>query len=59
MALETTRDPQARRRSSSDFATTSLSDPNPPTWAYLVFDDHPTLRAADRDGRAWASSGAG
>ena len=43
MALSTTRDPASGQRLFRDFATTSLSDPNPPTWAYLWFDDHPTL----------------
>jgi Zn-dependent protease with chaperone function len=43
MALETTRDSRSGRALFQNFARTSLSDPNPPTWAYLWFEDHPTL----------------
>jgi Zn-dependent protease with chaperone function len=53
-ALESTRDPAAGQRLFQRFATTSLSDPNPPTWAYLWFDDHPTLMQRIGMMRAWA-----
>jgi STE24 endopeptidase len=43
MALEATRDPRSGRALFQDFARTSLNDPDPPSWAYLWFDDHPTL----------------
>lgn len=42
-ALRTTRDPSAARGLFREFAETSLSDPSPPTWAYLLFGTHPTL----------------
>jgi STE24 endopeptidase len=43
MALEATRDPEAATQLFQNFSTTSLGDPDPPTWAYLLFDSHPTL----------------
>ena len=53
MALQTTRDPKAGQALFRDFATTSLGDPNPPTWAYLWFDDHPTLMQRIGMVKAW------
>jgi STE24 endopeptidase len=53
-ALQTTRDPRGGQQLFQSFATTSLSDPNPPTWAYLWFDDHPTLMQRIAMVRAWA-----
>jgi STE24 endopeptidase len=55
MALQTTRDPRAGQRLFQDFGKTSLSDPNPPTWAYLWFDDHPTLMQRIGMTKAWAA----
>ena len=48
-----------RRRSGCSGASrpTSLSDPNPPTAPYLVFDDHPTLMQRIAMARAWAAAG--
>jgi STE24 endopeptidase len=43
IALNTTRDPAAARSAFHKLATTSLSEPRPPTWAYLLFEDHPTI----------------
>jgi Zn-dependent protease with chaperone function len=54
MALITTRNPASGQRLFQDFATTSLSDPNPPTWAYLWFEDHPTLMQRIGMVRAWS-----
>jgi Zn-dependent protease with chaperone function len=42
VALTATRDPQAARGLFRGFARTSLSDPNPPSWAYILFYDHPS-----------------
>ena len=42
VALIGTRDPQAARGLFQGFARTSLSNPDPPLWAHLLFDDHPT-----------------
>jgi STE24 endopeptidase len=49
-ALQTTRDPDAARGLFREFAETSLGDPSPPTWAYLLLQTHPTL--AQRVGMA-------
>ena len=42
-ALRATRDPSAARTAFERLATTSLSDPDPPTWAYVLDADHPTI----------------
>ncbi len=42
-ALETTRDPTAARGLFVGFAESSLGDPDPPTWAHVMLDSHPTL----------------
>jgi STE24 endopeptidase len=42
-ALQTTHDPAAMRRLFERFQETSLQDPNPPLWAYLWLENHPTL----------------
>lgn len=43
MALQTTRDPDGGRALFRHFGTTALQQPDPPTWAYLLFDTHPTI----------------
>lgn len=42
-ALQATRDPASGKALFQRFSEVSLSDPDPPTWAYLLFDGHPTL----------------
>jgi STE24 endopeptidase len=42
-ALRTTRDPAAARGLFVGFARTSLQQPDPPGWAHVLLDDHPTL----------------
>ncbi|HUA73415.1 MAG TPA: M48 family metalloprotease [Solirubrobacteraceae bacterium] len=42
-ALRATRDPAAARSLFHTLATTSLSNPDPPTWAYVLYQDHPTI----------------
>jgi STE24 endopeptidase len=42
-ALQATRDPESMTRLFQSFQDTSLQEPNPPTWAYLWLDTHPTL----------------
>jgi STE24 endopeptidase len=53
-ALETTRDPVAARGLFREFASTSLGDPSPPTWVYLMFQTHPTLAQRVAMAEAWA-----
>jgi STE24 endopeptidase len=43
VALEHTRDPTAARDLFKQFTKTSLSQPRPPTWDYVLFQDHPTI----------------
>jgi STE24 endopeptidase len=42
VALEATRDPEASRALTLQLARASLADPDPPTWAYVLFRTHPT-----------------
>jgi len=55
MALQSTRDPAAGQQLFRSFARTSHADPDPPTWAYLWFEDHPTLMQRIGMVRAWAT----
>ncbi len=52
-ALQTTQDPAAARGLFEEFATTSLGDPSPPTWAYLMLQTHPTLAQRVAMADAW------
>jgi STE24 endopeptidase len=56
-ALETTRDPASARGLFREFAETSLGDPSPPTWAYVLLDTHPTLAQRVAMANAWARRG--
>lgn len=42
-ALQATRDPEAMTKLFRGFQRTSLQEPNPPLWAYLWLETHPTL----------------
>ncbi|MHB8235118.1 MAG: M48 family metalloprotease [Solirubrobacteraceae bacterium] len=42
-ALRATRDPASARALFADLARTSLANPNPPAWSYVLFDNHPTI----------------
>jgi STE24 endopeptidase len=54
-ALRATRDPEAARGLFREFAVTSLGDPSPPTWAYVLLDTHPTLAQRVAMADAWAA----
>jgi STE24 endopeptidase len=43
VALETTHDPVSARALFRKLAQTSLEQPRPPAWSYLLFEDHPTI----------------
>jgi len=43
LALQATRDPRAGREAFRGFTRVDLAQPNPPGWAYIVFDNHPTV----------------
>jgi STE24 endopeptidase len=53
VALETTRDPASARRLFESFTTTSLADPDPPEWAHLFFDSHPSIVERIAEATAW------
>jgi len=42
-ALNATRDPAAAKALFKSFARTSLDDPSPPLWDYVMLENHPTL----------------
>jgi STE24 endopeptidase len=52
-ALETTKDPASGRGLFQEFSRTSLGQPNPPTWAYIYFDTHPTIMQRIAMMEAW------
>jgi STE24 endopeptidase len=43
LALEATRNPDAARTLFQRFARVNVAEPDPPTWAFVLFSDHPTL----------------
>jgi STE24 endopeptidase len=52
-ALRTTRDPGAARALFVDFGRTSLGDPDPPAWAHVLLDTHPSLVQRVTMAEAW------
>ncbi len=54
-ALQTTQDPEAARALFVGFARTSLGDPDPPLWAHVLLDSHPTLAQRVAMTEAWAA----
>jgi STE24 endopeptidase len=42
-ALAATRDPRAASGLFREFVPTTLSDPDPPSWDYLLLENHPTI----------------
>ena len=52
-ALETTRDPDAMTSLFQRFSRTSLGDPTPPGWAYVMLDTHPPLLDRIEMAEAW------
>lgn len=42
-SLRATRDPAAERSLFRKLATTSLGNPDPPAWSYVLYADHPTI----------------
>jgi STE24 endopeptidase len=53
VALETTRDPGSAKELFQSFADTSLGDPTPPGWAYVLLESHPTLLDRIAMAEAW------
>ena len=53
LALQTTRDPVDAAALFRRFVGTGLSDPSPPTWEYLLAENHPTIDQRVAMVRAW------
>jgi STE24 endopeptidase len=53
MALQTTRDPAAGRKLFHRFTTTTLDEPNPSTFEYLLLENHPTIAQRIAMVNAW------
>jgi STE24 endopeptidase len=54
-ALNATRDPASAQRLFQRFARTSLEQPNPPGWDYVLLENHPTLAQRIAMARAWTA----
>jgi len=54
-ALQSTHDPTSMRKLMVSFAGTSLVDPGPPTWSYVLLETHPTLEQRVAMAEAWAA----
>ncbi len=52
-ALEATRDPAAGRAVMRQLAIESMSDPDPPSWIYGLYEDHPTIMQRIAMVQAW------
>jgi STE24 endopeptidase len=52
-ALETTRDPAAATSLFRRFSVTSLGDPTPPGWAYVLLETHPPILDRIEMAQAW------
>jgi STE24 endopeptidase len=55
VALQTARDPVSAREAFVDLATTSLTDPRPPSWFYVFGENHPTITQRIAMVNAWAA----
>ena len=54
MALQATKDPRAAATLFAKFAPVDLEQPRPPTWDYVLFENHPTVIQRIAMARAWA-----
>ncbi|MGZ4398577.1 MAG: M48 family metalloprotease, partial [Gaiellaceae bacterium] len=52
-ALQATQDPAADKALFQRLVATSLDDPSPPWWDYLLFADHPTIAQRVAMADAW------
>jgi STE24 endopeptidase len=53
VALSTTRDPRGAAQLHEEVAVKSLTDPDPPGWAFVLFDTHPTAMQRIEMAEAW------
>jgi STE24 endopeptidase len=52
-ALQATHEPAAARALFTGLALTSLADPDPPAWSYVLYGDHPTIAQRIAMVEAW------
>jgi STE24 endopeptidase len=52
-ALQATHEPATARSLFERLATTSLGDPDPPAWSYVLYADHPTIAQRIALTQAW------
>jgi len=52
-ALQATRDPAAATHLFETFVPQTLSEPSPPTWDYVLLENHPTIAQRIAMARAW------
>jgi STE24 endopeptidase len=55
-ALRATHDPAAAQQLFETFVPTTLSQPDPPTWDYILLENHPTIMQRIEMARAYAAS---
>jgi STE24 endopeptidase len=53
VALQTTCDPPAARELFENFTKVALAEPDPPEWAHLFFDTHPSINERIAEANAW------
>ena len=53
VALQATEEPEAAKELFAGFRDSSLADPDPPTWAYVFLETHPTLMQRIAMVEAW------
>lgn len=53
VALQTTCDPAAARGLFENFTKVALAEPDPPGWAHLFFDTHPSIDERIAEANAW------
>ena len=58
VALKATRDPASARTLFKRFSTTSLQQPDPPAWDYVMLQTHPTIMQRIAMAEAWRDRGA-
>jgi STE24 endopeptidase len=54
-SLQTTHNPTAMKSLFVRFGEDDLADPDPPTWAYVLLENHPTLAQRVAMAEAWAA----
>ena len=52
-ALQATHEPGTDRAAMRKLASKSLANPNPPTWTYVLYEDHPTIMQRLAMAQAW------